>query len=657
MNLDTYRLLRWTNRFLLGVSFLLLAVLLALPIGCGTNNDEKHNGKDIPVILPREVFKPPSVRFVDITAKAGIDFLHTNGSFGKKLLPETMGSGVAFLDFDKDGKQDLLFVNGCYWPGHEDKSRKPPTLALYRNKGDGTGAALFENVTAKCGLEVTMYGMGVTVGDYDNDGWPDVFISGVGGNRLFHNEEDGQGGRRFVDVTGRAGDLANSTTPWPMGTSGMGTSGLRLDARHDARHDGRHDARHADFLERDEPMLFPSSAAFFDYDNDGLLDLFVCNYVHWSPKFDLSQKCQLQGDTPAYCPPKVFPGTQCFLYRNLGKGKFEDVSKKAGIHVTGELGEAVGKSLGVIVCDLDEDGWQDIIVANDTTRNFLFHNKGNGRFEELGQDAGVAFAQGETRGAMGIDYGEYRSGRFAVVIGNFANEPNTLLRRERTKPLRFTDVALIEGLWGPARIVLKFGLFFFDFDLDGLLDLLSCNGHLEPDIHLIQSSQSFKQPVQLYWHTGGKRAYELVTKAEAGPDLFTPLVGRGCAFADIDGNGTLDVVLTENGGPARLFRNEGLKGNHWVRLLLEGDPKQKVNRDAIGATVTLTAAGNTQVKTQVRHVTSARSYQSQCEFPITFGLGKADKVDRVEVRWPGRRQSVVVLENLKVDQQYQVKQK
>jgi hypothetical protein len=621
---------RLTRVLALGGAFALALALTLLLSGCGNRDEEGGRNVDLQGAAARRAVNLPTVRFTDVTARAGIKFRHVNGGFGKKLLPETMGSGVAFLDYNKDGKPDLLFVNSCYWPGQEAKSRPAPTLALYRNLGGGK----FEDVTKEAGLAVTLYGMGVTVGDFDNDGWPDIFVTALGGCRLFRNvpvdPANPEKGRKFVDITTSAGDLARSD--WPT---------------------------RGDFLARRTPMSFPSSCAFFDYDNDGYLDLFVCHYVTWSPEGDLRQGFTLQGHGRAYGPPRAFPGTYCALYRNVpvdpkdpSKGRtFVDVSAKAGIQVSGELGEPVGKALGVAICDVDGDGWPDIIVANDTVRNFFFHNQRDGTFKERGQEAGVAYADGNARGAMGIDWGEYRPGRFAVVIGNFQNEPSTLLRLDHARRLLFSDVAMSEGLAGPSRSTLRFGLFYFDYDNDGRLDLLTCNGHLEPDIQLVRSSETYRQPVQLFWNTGRPPVFEPVTASQAGPDLFTPIVGRGCAYADIDGNGTLDVVLTENGGPARLLRNEGRTGNHWIRLTLEGDGI-RTNTSAIGARVKLKAGG----KVQHREVTSARGYLSQSELTLTFGLGKATKVDEVEILWPGQNGGRQVLRNLRVDRPHPIKQ-
>jgi hypothetical protein len=611
-------------------SLVLLGVALLVG-GCGSGNVTQGPSATDP--SGEQAIAVPAVRFSDVTAKAGIDFVHTNGSSGKKLLPETMGGGVAFLDFNRDGKPDLLFINSCYWPGHEGKG-PAPTPRLYRNDSQG-GVIRFTDVTKEYGLDVTMYGMGVTVGDYDNDGWPDVFVTGVGGNRLFRNV----GGKRFEDVTAKAG--VGGPGGWPAAAN--------------------------DFLKWNKPINWSTSAAWLDYDGDGRLDLFVCNYVTWSPDYDLKLEATLAGTAePAYAPPYAFPGTQCFLYRNKGDGTFEDVSARAGIPVLEAEGAgaaarrvAVGKSLGVIACDVDEDGWPDIIVANDTRRNFFFHNKGDGTFEEVGQACGVGLAaNGRARGAMGIDEGEYAPGRRGVLIGNFADEPDSLLALDsrarpggKNLPL-FSDVAVAEGLAVPSQPLLKFGAFFFDYDLDGRLDVLTCNGHLEPGIARVRAGQSYLQPPQLFWNTGREpRRFELVTEGAAGGDPLRPMAGRACAYADIDGDGTPDVVLVANGGPARLLRNEGGTGNHWVRLTLEGDGVRS-NRSAIGARVTLEAGG----MVQHREVASARGYLSQSELTLTFGLGPATAADRVTVRWPGKGGGETVVTDLKADRVHEIRQ-
>ena len=479
-----------------------------------------------------------------------------------------------------------------------------------------------------------MYGMGVTVGDYDNDGWPDVFITGVGGNRLFHNEDDGKGGRRFVEVTAQAG--VGGPGGWP--------------------------AMSSDFLHHKEPINWSSCAAWLDYDGDGLLDLFVCNYITWSPDLDLSQEFTSTGKGRTFGPPRNFNGTHCFLYRNLGGGRFEDVTLSAGIPVYNPLApdrssKPIGKSLGVLVTDLDGDGWPDIVVANDTVRNFLFHNepdgKGGRRFFEMAEKASIAYAEGQERGAMGIDIGEMRPGQPAILITNFADEPSSLLLLQDRKRLRFSDIATAEGVAGPSRAWLKFGCFFFDYDLDGRLDLLTCNGHLEPEITSLQGGQTYPQPVQLFWNTGGKtpegkhcRCFEPVRPEQAGTDLFEPLVGRGCAFGSFGNQGLLDIVLVENGGRARLLRNEGGTGNHWIRLKLEGDG---MNREAIGARIEVRAGG----QLLRRCVMPTRSFASQVELPVTIGLGKNSRPDEVRVTWPdGTRQ---VVENIRVDAMTHVK--
>jgi hypothetical protein len=568
----------------------------------------------------------PRVRFVDVTEGSGIRFTHHSGSSSKKLLPETMGSGVAVLDYDGDGRQDVLFVNSRPWPGQGRGA--PPTLALYRNLGDGR----FEDVTKQVGLDVSLFGMGVTVGDFDNDGWPDVFVTAVGGNRLFRNSPGGgkgAAGRRFTDVTDKA--------------RVRGPGGWKEDA--------------GDFFTWPKDLCWSTSAAFLDYDGDGWLDLFVCNYVKWSPAFDDKRGFHLSTGERAYGRPGVFEGTQCFLYRNNRDGTFQDVSQEAGVQVL-QHGKPVGKSLGVIVCDVDEDGWPDVAVANDTERNFFFHNvpgpNGRRRFVEMGELNGVAYAERSARGAMGIDWGPGASGgRNALLIGNFADEPDTFLVQQRPGELHLIDLAPSEGIAGPSRRLLKFGLVFFDFDLDGRPDFLTCNGHLEPDISRAQPEQSYEQPAQLFWNRGDRLPrFGPVPASAAGADLFRPMVGRGCAYLDFNGDGAPDIILTSNGGPARLLKNDNRTGHHWIRLRLEGDGKRS-NRSAIGARVVLEAGG----VEQRREVAAARGYLSQSELVLTFGLGAGTKVDRVTIHWPGKDAGPpTVLTAPEIDTEHHVRQ-
>jgi hypothetical protein len=517
---------------------------------------------------------PPAVHFTDITKAVGIDFVHVNGAYGERLMPETIGSGAAFFDYDNDGCPDLLLINSRYWDGHEE-GRPQPHQALYRNDCKGH----FQDVTDKAGLAFTAYGMGVAVGDYDGDGWDDVYITSLNGNHLLRNVHG-----RFEDVTARAGVGGDDDT-------------------------------------------WSSSAAFFDYDKDGDLDLFVVNYVKWSRQIDLEIDFRLTGLGRAYGAPLNFIGTNNVLYRNDGNGHFTEVSREAGIQVFDPIsGHPVGKGLGVVPVDYDGDGWLDLVVVNDTVRNFLYHNKGDGTFEEVGVFEGVAYDRiGKATSSMGVDAGHYRDDKdVGIAVGNFANEMASLYTTADGRP-PCVDEGVLDGL-GPSRIPLTFGLLFLDYDLDGRLDLLLANGHLESEIHKVQQSQTYAQPAQLYWNCGTRCKSLFLFVPDTG-DLAEPLVGRGIAYADIDGDGDLDVLITQNGRRPALLRNDQKTGHHWLRVKLEGRPP---NTDAIGAQLALTAAG----LTRYREVMPARGYLSQVELPVTFGLGALDRVQKLRITWP-----------------------
>lgn len=499
------------------------------------------------------------VTFSDITAAAGIRFTHTSGAAGKKWLPETMGSGCAFLDADQDGWPDILLVNSKSWtPGRARSLHR-----LYRNNHNGT----FTDITAGSGLDVEMYGFGAAVGDYDNDGRDDVYVTALEGDRLFHSE----GAGKFRDVTAAAG-IRNAN--------------------------------------------FGTSAAWFDYDRDGRLDLFVANYVQWSPQKDLW--CSLDGAVKSYCTPESYAGTASRLFHNLGNGRFEDAGAKAGI------ADPKSKALGVTVLDFDQDGWPDLFAANDTQPNKLYRNKRNGTFDEVGLTAGVAFGEdGVARGAMGTDAADYDgSGRPHLLIGNFANQMLGLYRNEGNG--LFVDEAPRSTVGRSSLLSLTFATFFFDYDLDGRLDIFCANGHLDPEIERVQPKVKFRQPPLLFRNTGKGQFAD--ASRSAGAAFGRPLVARGAAYADIDRDGDLDLLITANNGPAVLLRNDGGNRNGWLRVKLNAT---RSNRSAIGAVVRVqTGAGM-----QWRMVHSGSSYCSQSELGLTFGLGQ-EQVREVEVRWP-----------------------
>jgi enediyne biosynthesis protein E4 len=507
----------------------------------------------------------PAFRLVDVTSAAGLQFRHNSGAYGGKLLPETMGSGCAFIDYDGDGWQDILLVNGMDWPGH---TKQRSTLRLYHNNRNGT----FTDVTRAAGLDIEMYGMGVAVGDFNNDGFPDVFITCVGQNRLFRNTGKGT----FVDIT-RA--------------SGLG---------------GRE--------------AFSTSAMWIDIDRDGLLDLFVCNYVRWTPAHDVF--CSLDGKQKSYCTPEAYRGETCWLFRNRGNGTFEDVTASCGIF------DSSSKSLGVALLDYDQDGWPDIFVANDTQPNKLYRNLHNGKFRDVGLEAGVALSQdGKARAGMGVDAADFDgSGRPGLAVTNFDNEMIGLYRPQATGA--YLDVASRSGVGIASLTRLGFGCVFADLDLDGALDLVVANGHIDETVRNIRGNVGYAQPPLLFLNQGNATFRDVA--AAVGLEFAQPRVGRGLACGDFDRDGDVDLLMTTNNGPAVLFRNDQSSGNRSVRFKLIGTQS---NRDAIGATLRIFHGGTSQS----RVVRSGSSYLSQSELAVTFGVGKREVVDRVTIVWPNGR--------------------
>jgi len=507
---------------------------------------------------------PLGFHFTEVTGVAGIHFKHNSGAYGGKLLPETLGAGCAFLDFDADGWQDILLVNSMDWSGH---SRQRSPLKLYRNNRNGT----FTDVTRAAGLDIEMYGMGVAVGDYNNDGFPDILITGVGQNRLFKNTGKGT----FVDVTN---------------ASGLG-----------------------------KRQAFSTSALWFDYDRDGLLDLFVCNYVKWSPEHDVF--CSQDGKHKSYCTPEAYVGQTCWLFHNRGNGTFEDVTASSGIF------DSSSKSLGVAMLDYDEDGWPDLLVANDTQPNKLYRNQKNGTFKDVALEAGIAFsAEGKARAGMGVDVGDFdNSGRQGVAITNFDNEMIGLYRADGKG--NYSDIAVESGVGLPSKTTLGFGCVFADCDLDGSLDLIAVNGHIDDTVRNVRNV-GYAQPPQLFINNGNGKFRE--AGDEAGGGFSLPKVGRGLAVGDFDRDGDQDLLMTTNNSPAYLFRNDQTAGNRSIRFRLIGT---KSNRDAIGARVKVFSGG----LMQTRMVRSGSSYLSQSEMAASFGLGKRDKIERVVIDWPSGR--------------------
>jgi hypothetical protein len=501
------------------------------------------------------------IKFRDITAQSGIRFVHNNGAFGKKYLPETMGPGCAFIDFDNDGWPDILLMNGEDWPGHKHVASTPK---LFRNNHDGT----FSDVTRKAGLAVSMFGLGVAVGDYDNDGYDDLFLSALGQSHLFHNNGNGT----FTEVTKTAG-------LWG-------------------------------------PNEFSTGVAWVDYDRDGKLDLVVANYVQWSIPGDLY--CTLDGAHKSYCTPESYKGSSARLWHNLGNGKFEDATQKAKFY------EPTSKSLGIAILDYNADGWPDILLANDTQPNKLYLNKHDGTFDEKGVSAGIAFSEdGVARAGMGVDAADYdRSGRPSLIITNFANQMISLYHNEGNG--LFVDEAPRSDVGRATLVTLGFGCFFFDYDNDGWPDIFVADGHIENEIERVQKRVSYAEPPHLFRNLGAGKFQEVTESM--GPAFAAPKVARGAAHADVDNDGALDLLMTTNGGRPHLFHNEG-SSNHSLRVKLVGT---KSNRDGIGSVVQVKSGKDEQWQM----LRSGSSYLSQSELVLTFGLGKESKADSLEVQWP-----------------------
>jgi hypothetical protein len=508
--------------------------------------------------------------FTDVTRSAGIKFTSFS-SADKKYIVESMNGGVALFDFDGDGRLDIYLVNSYTVEAALAKRPRPPA-ALYRNRGDGT----FEEVAARAGVADPGWAMGVAVGDYDNDGFDDLYVTCFGPNRLYHNKRNGT----FEDVTAKAG---------------VG-----------------------------DPR-FSTGAAWGDYDRDGDLDLFVANYVDFKledlPQFGKGQLCQYRG-IPVQCGPRGLPGSGDVLYRNNGDGTFIDVSKTAKVDdPSGYYG------LGVMWTDFDDDGWLDILVANDATPNYVYRNNHDGTFTEMGLMMGLAVDEnGNEQGSMGISIGDYdRDGRLDVVITNFADQYNAIYHKNADGT--FTDVSRATKTADVAMPYVGWGTKFFDYDNDGWLDLMVVNGHVYPQIEGAYPGGMYRQRKLFYRNLRDGTFSEAA--ASLGAALIEPRASRGAAFGDYDEDGDEDIVVNDLDGPPMLLRNDGgSKAGHWISLKLIGT---KSNRNAVGAKVWLKAGGMTQVD----EVHSGDSYLSHSDWRLHFGLGAATKVEEVTIRWPG----------------------
>ena len=506
-----------------------------------------------------------AVCFVDVAKSAGIAFRHANAASEQKYLIETMGSGCAWIDFDQNGLFDLYLVNGA--PTQQFKPKDPPRAALYRNNGDGT----FTDVTERAGVGAEgLFGMGAAVGDYDNDGYPDLFVLGYGRCILYHNNGDGT----FTDVTARAG-VAN-------------------------------------------PGRWASSAAWFDYDNDGRLDLVVANYVDWTP--ETNHYCGDQGPgRRSYCHPDDYHGQPPALFHNNGDGTFTDVSQPSG------LASKPANGLGVVTFDYDDDGWQDIFIANDSQPNSLFRNNRDGTFREIGYEAGVAVSEdGAFEAGMGVDAADISgSGRLDLIVGHLDLQLARFYRNQGNGT--FIDATSASKLSYETFRFSEFGLKFFDYDNDGKCDLFLANGHVLDNIAMYHKGILYAEPKLMFRNTGN--AMFVNVSDQLGPDFQAPAVSRGAAIADFDNDGDLDILVNNNGGVPQLLRNDGGNANHWVEILLIGT---RSNRDGVGARVKV-VAGDLTLHDQRK---GGMSYQSAHDPRLHFGLGGRTQIDLIEIRWP-----------------------
>ena len=525
---------------------------------------------------PQQQQEPAAVRgpaFTDVTAAAGLgDFRHERGAFGRMWMPETFGAGGGFVDYDGDGWADVLLVGGGVWPGH---GTPVPALELYRNDRDGT----FTRVTEETGLAgVRAHGFGFAAADYDNDGDQDIYLTTVFENLLFRNDAGPGGGRVFTEV-GRAAGVAGEPT-------------------------------------------WSTAALFFDADRDGHVDLYVGNYVPWTPETD--RFCTSDGQTKDYCTPHQYEGVPNRFFHNNGDGTFTDWTGRV------DVGRGAGKTLGVAEMDFDNDGWPDVVVANDTQRNLVYHNDGDGTFTEIGVASGVAFdPNGRARAGMGVDAGVVdETGETSIFVGNFSDEMVGVWRHAGGR--LFADRSAASGIGMSTLRVLTFGVLLVDVDLDGDLDFLAANGHIIEHVDRMEAGISYRQPAQLFLNDG-RGGFTPATNV-AGGVFDKPLVARALAAADIDHDGDLDLLLTENGGPAHLWRNDldpqARDGLHFLRVRLEG---RQSNRDALGSRVVVVAGG----RRQERRVRTGSSYLAQSETTVSFGLGASAVVDTLRVEWPG----------------------